>query len=132
MDEIIAALRTLGYKVWDTDATGADLKLDSLPYLLVLGSSGEASRERTYCDRDAVDEITVRHVGATRQQVEALAARTSRILDRSRLTGTGWIVDVVRTCVRAAAHDPEVKIPGTSQHPIFLDHVYQAWTQKTR
>lgn len=123
MDELVAALETLGFPVYDTDATGASLQLEDLPYLLVFGTEGDPSGQRSLYGAESTDEITVRHVGASAQQVRIAAKRTRTLLGNARIAGVSYILDEAREVVT----DTSVYLTGTQRHPVFLDHVWRAW-----
>lgn len=131
MDELLVALEALGVPVWDTDATGADLHVEALPYVLVLGTDGDIPAEGSYCAGDSGGEVRLRHVGASREQAAWLAGRTRSLLDRARLSGAGRVIDYEFTGAGAATTDPDVGLPGTQRHPVFIDHTYRVWSQAT-
>jgi len=123
MDDLLAALKTLGFPVYDTDATGASLRLPDLPYLLVFGSEGDPAAQRALCGTGSLDEVTVRHVGASAEQVRLAAKRTRILLENARIGGVSYRLDTVR----APVTDTSVFLTGTQRHPVFLDHEWRAW-----
>lgn len=123
MDNFIHTLESLGLPVYDTDATGASLKLEDLPYLLVFGSEGDPSGEWTLDDVGVADEVTVRHVGASAEQVRLAAQRTRLLISHARIGGRSYGLEEVR----APVADSSVSLPGSSRHPVFLDVVWRAW-----
>ncbi len=135
MNEIIALLEAAGIKVFDTDASGVDFTAvtavaNQLPYVLVMGSQGQPGEDVALACEDATDSLMVRHVGGSADSVRILARTTRRILNTTRVRGSGYVSDVVFDSTGHVYFDPDIMIEGLGTHPHILNDDYSVWTQK--
>ena len=126
MDEIIAALEGLGWPVWDTDATGADLKK---PYILLLSSDGRPAAETVLCGGGTADDLRVRHVATRPDAVRIMMRRTRTVLQGKRFLSGDSVIDSHFDGTTSIQFDPDVTIPEKGTHPFFADEEYTLFVQ---
>ena len=128
MDEIIAALKTLGFPVFDTEATGADL---SKPYLIVSGTFMRPAGESSLAEDGVLDDLRVRHVAPSAGVVRRMVPRTRGLLNRKRIRTTTHVMDLVCDNSIAIDFDPDVPTPGHgNQHVKQIIDEYSVHTQR--
>ena len=128
MDEVIAALKTLGFPVFDTEATGADL---SKPYLIVSGTFMRPAGESSLAEDGVLDDLRVRHVAPSAGVVRRMVPRTRGLLNRKRIRTTTHVMDLVCDNSIAIDFDPDVPTPGHgNQHVKQIIDEYSVYTQR--
>ena len=128
LDEIIAALKTLGFPVFDTEATGADL---SKPYLIVSGTFMRPAGESSLAEDGVLDDLRVRHVAPSAGVVRRMVPRTRGLLNRKRIRTTTHVMDLVCDNSIAIDFDPDVPTPGHgNQHVKQIIDEYSVYTQR--
>ena len=114
--------------MFDTDASHADLS--RLPYVLLLGRTGVRGQEETVTGRDSSDgELTVRAVGRSRRQLDAVLSRIRASLDRHTVRIDGSLLTFTVVDGRGPVVDRSVTIPGTGAPVLFADDVYEISSQ---
>ena len=128
LDEIIAALKTLSFPVFDTEATGADL---SKPYLIVSGTFLRPAGESSLAEDGVLDDLRVRHVAPSAGVVRRTDPRTRALLHRKRITTSTHVMDLVCDNSIAIDFDPDVPTPGQgNQHVKQIIDEYSLHTQR--
>ena len=128
LDEIIAALKTLGFPVFDTEATGADL---TKPYLIVSGTFMRPAGESSLAEDGVLDDLRVRHVAPSAGVVRRMVPRTRGLLNRKRIGTTTHVMDLVCDNSIAIDFDPDVPTPGHgNQHVKQIIDEYSVYTQR--
>ena len=128
LDEIIAALKTLSFPVFDTEATGADL---TKPYLIVSGTFMRPAGESSLAEDGVLDDLRIRHVAPSAGVVRRMVPRTRALLDRKRITTSTHILDLVCDNTVMIDFDPDVPTPGQgNQHVKQIIDEYSVHTQR--
>ena len=128
LDEVIAALKTLGFPVFDTEATGADL---TKPYLIVSGTFMRPAGESSLAEDGVLDDLRVRHVAPSAGVVRRMVPRTRGLLNRKRIGTTTHVMDLVCDNSIAIDFDPDVPTPGHgNQHVKQIIDEYSVYTQR--
>ena len=128
MKRIVESFVPATVAVFDTDASHADLS--RLPYVLLLGRTGVRGQEETVTGRDSSDgELTVRAVGRSRRQLDAVLSRIRASLDRHTVRIDGSLLTFTVVDGRGPRTDRDVTIPGTGAPVLFADDVYEISSQ---
>ena len=128
LDEVIAALKTLSFPVFDTEATGADL---TKPYLIVSGTFLRPAGESSLAEDGVLDDLRVRHVAPSAGVVRRMVPRTRGLLNRKRIRTTTHVMDLVCDNSIAIDFDPDVPTPGQgNQHVKQIIDEYSVYTQR--
>ena len=128
LDEVIAALKTLGFPVFDTEATGADL---SKPYLIVSGTFMRPVGESSLAEDGVLDDLRVRHVAPSAGVVRRMVPRTRGLLNRKRISTSTHVMDLVCDNTVMIDFDPDVPTPGQgNQHVKQIIDEYSLYTQR--
>ena len=128
LDEIIAALKTLSFPVFDTEATGADL---TKPYLIVSGTFLRPAGESSLAETGILDDLRIRHVAPSAGVVRRMVPRTRGLLNRKRIRTTTHVMDLVCDNSIAIDFDPDVPTPGHgNQHVKQIIDEYSVYTQR--
>ena len=128
LDEVIAALKALGFPVFDTEATGADL---SKPYLIVSGTFMRPVGESSLAEDGVLDDLRIRHVAPSAGVVRRMVPRTRGLLNRKRIRTTTHVMDLVCDNSIAIDFDPDVPTPGHgNQHVKQIIDEYSVYTQR--
>ena len=128
MDEVIAALKTLSFPVFDTEATGADL---SKPYLIVSGTFLRPAGESSLAEDGVLDDLRVRHVAPSAGVVRRMVPRTRGLLHKKRIVTATHVMDLVCDNTVMIDFDPDVPTPGQGNiHVKQIIDEYSVYTQR--
>ena len=128
LDEVIAALKSLPFPVFDTEATGADL---TKPYLIVSGTFLRPAGESSLAEDGVLDDLRVRHVAPSAGVVRRMVPRTRGLLNRKRIRTTTHVMDLVCDNSIAIDFDPDVPTPGYgNQHVKQIIDEYSVYAQR--
>ena len=128
LDEVIAALKTLGFPVFDTEATGADL---TKPYLIVSWTFLRPAGESSLAEDGVLDDLLIRHVAPSAGVVRRMVPRTRALLHRKRITTATHIMDLVCDNSIVIDFDPDVPTPGQGNiHVKQIIDEYSVHTQR--
>lgn len=128
LDEIISALKTLGFPVFDTEATGADL---SKPYLIVSGTCLRPAGESDMAETGILDDLRIRHVAPSAGVVRRMVPRTRALLHGRRISSGDYLMDLVCDNTVMIDYDPDVPTPGQGNiHVKQIIDEYSVYTQR--
>lgn len=115
--------------VYDTDASKH--ALTDLPYVVFIGGPGARDEEESMRGRDSArGELTVRFVAQSRRALYTMAARVREVLDQHTVSlPIGCTSFVLATC-EGPFVDTTVAIPTDGTYPLYLDDIYQIYTDR--
>ena len=123
---IMAAIEAVGYKVFDTDASKANLEK---PFVVVSGSDGNRASETTLVSDDGEDVLRIKHVSTSAESVRKALSLTRPALNGQRFTTTFGVVDVRFDATSEIYFDPDVTIPNFPTHPHICVDEYTLFIQ---
>jgi len=111
---IMAAIEAVGYPVFDTDASKADLEK---PFVVISGSDGNRASEITLVGDGGEDVLRIKHVSTSAESVRKALSLTRPVLSSRRFTTTFGVVDVRFDATSEIYFDADVTIPNFPTHP---------------
>ena len=123
---IMAAIEAVGYKVFDTDASKANL---GKPFVVISGSDGNRASETTMVGDGGEDVLRIKHVSTSAESVRKALSLTRPALNNRRFTTTFGVVDVRFDATSEIYFDPDVTIPNFPTHPHICVDEYTLFIQ---